>query len=139
MTAFSELKWDETGLIPAVVQDELTQQVLMVAWMNEEALRQTLTTGYVHFWSRSRKELWRKGATSGHVMVMSEILYDCDGDALVVRVAVHGPACHTGETSCFYRSLSVDDLLAAGEGSRRAAGAQPAFVWPKEAGEGADS
>ena len=107
MTAFSDLKWDENSLIPVVVQDDRTLQVLMLAWMNEEALRQTLTTGYVHFWSRSRQELWRKGATSGNVMVMSEIWYDCDGDALLVRATAHGPACHTGEISCFYRQSEL--------------------------------
>ena len=139
MTALTDLKWDENGLIPAVVQDDRTQQVLMLAWMNEEALRQTMTTGYVHFWSRSRQELWRKGDTSGNVLVMSEIWYDCDGDALLVRATAHGPACHTGEVSCFYRSLSVDDLFGDADGSRSATGARPAFIWPKEAGEGADS
>ena len=101
MTTLTDLKWDDNGLIPAVVQDDRTQQVLMLAWMNEEALRQTMTTGYVHFWSRSRQELWRKGDTSGNVLVMSEIWYDCDGDALLVRATAHGPACHTGEVSCF--------------------------------------
>ena len=139
MSAFTDLKWDENGLIPAIVQDDQTQQVLMLAWMNEEAVRQTMTTGYVHFWSRSRQELWRKGATSGNVLVMSEIWYDCDGDALLVRATAHGPACHTGEVSCFYRSLSVDDLFGDAEGSRSARSVRPAFVWPKEAGEGADS
>jgi len=140
MTALTDLKWDDNGLIPAVVQDDQTKQVLMLAWMNEEALRQTMTTGYVHFWSRSRQELWRKGATSGNVLVMSEIWYDCDGDALLVRATAHGPVCHTGEVSCFYRLLSVDDLFGeADEGTRSARRARPAFVWPEEAGEGADN
>lgn len=139
MTTLTDLKWDANGLIPAIVQDERTEQVLMLAWMNEEALRQTMTTGYVHFWSRSRQELWRKGATSGNVLVMSSIAYDCDGDSLLVRATAHGPACHTGETSCFYRQLDFADLFAADDGSRAIGDARPAFVWPKEAGEGADS
>jgi phosphoribosyl-AMP cyclohydrolase/phosphoribosyl-ATP pyrophosphohydrolase/phosphoribosyl-AMP cyclohydrolase len=98
--------FDERGLVPAVVQDVRSGEVLMVAWMNEEALAVTRRTGQAHFWSRSRRELWHKGATSGNVMVVRELWIDCDGDTLLVRVEPTGPACHTGERTCFYRRLS---------------------------------
>lgn len=100
-----ELKFDERGLIPAVVQDAETQEVLMVAWMDEEALRKTKETGEAHFWSRSRGELWHKGATSGNVQRVRKIRVDCDADTLLLVVEPAGPACHTGEKSCFYRRL----------------------------------
>ncbi|MCJ7548881.1 MAG: phosphoribosyl-AMP cyclohydrolase [Anaerolineae bacterium] len=99
------LKFDDRGLIPAVLQDGATGQILMVAWMNAESLRLTQETGEAHFWSRSRQELWHKGATSGNVQRVREIWVDCDGDTLVVKVEPAGPACHTGEQSCFYRRL----------------------------------
>ncbi len=105
------LKWNEQGLIPAVVQDATSGQVLMVAWMNAESLRLTQETGQTHFWSRSRGELWHKGATSGNTQTVVEIRVDCDADVLLVRVQPAGPACHTGAVSCFYRSLA--DFLAA--------------------------
>ena len=99
------LKYDRAGLITAVVQDAASGEVLMVAWMNAEALALTRQSGEAHFWSRSRKTLWHKGATSGNVMVVQEIRVDCDQDTLLLRVEPAGPACHTGERSCFYRSL----------------------------------
>lgn len=99
------LKWNDQGLMPAVVQDAGTGVVLMVAWMNEEALRLTRKTRQTHFWSRSRQELWHKGATSGNVQDVVEIYIDCDEDVLLVKVNPAGPACHTGATSCFYRQL----------------------------------
>ena len=99
------LRFDDRGLIAAVVQDATSGAVLMVAWMNAAALRLTLETGQTHFWSRSRGALWHKGATSGNVQRVREIRYDCDGDALLVLVEPAGPACHTGATSCFYRTL----------------------------------
>ena len=99
------LKFDSDGLIPAVVQDAHTLQVLMVAWMNEESLRLTRETAETYFWSRSRQELWHKGATSGNLQYVREIRLDCDGDTLLVLVDPAGPACHTGEKSCFYRTL----------------------------------
>ena len=102
----ADLKWDAQGLIPAVVQDETTNEVLMVAWMNEESLGLTLEKGTTWFWSRSRQELWNKGATSGNVQHVSEVLVDCDADVLVVKVKPDGPACHTGERTCFYRTLT---------------------------------
>ncbi len=100
-----ELVFDANGLIPAVAQDARSGQVLMVAWMNAEALRLTQATRQAHFWSRSRRELWHKGATSGHFLHVQEILVDCDADTLLLKVIPDGPACHTGATSCFYRSL----------------------------------
>lgn len=100
-----ELKWDANGLIPAVVQDAETGTVLMVAWMNATALERTLTTGETHFWSRSRQELWHKGATSGNTQRVVGIYVDCDADTLLVEVKATGPACHTGAISCFYRHL----------------------------------
>lgn len=102
------LKFDERGLIPAVVQDARTGDVLMVAWMNAEALRLTRETGEAHFWSRSRRTLWHKGETSGNVQSVREILVDCDADTLLLKVNPAGPACHTGEHSCFYRRLDDD-------------------------------
>ena len=101
----SDIKFDPQGLIPAIVQDAETDQVLMLAYMNAESLTLTHTSGEAHFWSRSRGELWHKGATSGNVQRVVEIRIDCDADALLVRVKPAGPACHTGETSCFYRRL----------------------------------
>ena len=99
------IAWDERGLVPAIVQDAQTKRVLMLAYMNREALVRTLETGQTHFWSRSRQELWHKGATSGNVQHVREIRYDCDADTLLVVVEPEGPACHTGEVSCFYRVL----------------------------------
>ena len=101
-----ELRFDDRGLLPAVVQDAETRLVLMVAWMNAEALALTQETGEAHFWSRSRQTLWHKGATSGNVQQVKEIRVDCDADTLLLLVEPAGPACHTGETSCFYRELA---------------------------------
>ncbi len=100
------LKYDSRGLIPTVAQDAETGQVLMVAWMNAEALAITQETGEACFWSRSREELWRKGATSGSVLRVLEILVDCDADTLLLKVDPAGPACHTGAPSCFFRTLA---------------------------------
>jgi phosphoribosyl-AMP cyclohydrolase len=105
LTAPVELKWDERGLMTTVVQDARTNEVLMVAWMNAEALRLTRETGEAWFWSRSRSELWRKGETSGHVLRVRDLRADCDGDTLLLRVDPAGPACHTGARSCFFQPL----------------------------------
>lgn len=102
---FDRLKWDASGLIAAVVQDANTLQVLTVAYMNHESLKHTLELGETVFWSRSRQELWHKGETSGNVQKVREIRIDCDTDAILLLVEPAGPACHTGETSCFYRTL----------------------------------
>lgn len=105
-------KFDAEGLIPAVVQDHVDGRVLMVAYMNEEALRKTLEVQEAVFYSRSRQELWHKGRTSGNVQLVKEILVDCDQDCLVVKVEqVGGAACHTGQRSCFYRSVGSDGEL----------------------------
>ncbi|MFL6332909.1 MAG: bifunctional phosphoribosyl-AMP cyclohydrolase/phosphoribosyl-ATP diphosphatase HisIE [Pyrinomonadaceae bacterium] len=124
-----DVRFDERGLVPAVVQDARTREVLTLAYMNEESLRRTLSEGQTWFWSRSRSELWHKGATSGNTQRVVEVRLDCDSDALVVLVEPRGPACHTGAVSCF-RSEEVDndaagigavleDLYAVVEGRRR--------------------
>jgi phosphoribosyl-AMP cyclohydrolase len=99
------IKFDRDGLVPAIVQDATTHEVLMMAWMNEESLRQTFVSGETVFWSRSRAELWHKGATSGNVQRIVEARIDCDGDVLLFLVEPAGPACHTGAVSCFFRRL----------------------------------
>lgn len=99
------IRFDEQGLVPCVSQDATTGEVLMLAYMNAEALRRTLETREMHFWSRSRGEIWHKGETSGNVQRLRQLRYDCDCDALVALVEPAGPACHTGERSCFYRDV----------------------------------
>jgi len=99
------LKFDAQGLIPAIVQDAETDQVLMLAYMNAESLQLTLSRRETHFWSRSRNELWHKGATSGNIQRVIEVNVDCDADTLLIRVHPAGPACHTGNQSCFYRHV----------------------------------
>jgi len=99
------LRFDEKGLIPVVTQDYKTKEVLMLAYMNEEALKKTLETGYVHYWSRSRGKIWKKGETSGNTQRVINIRYDCDEDALLIEVEQKGVACHTGNYSCFYRVM----------------------------------
>jgi len=106
MIDLASLKWDAQGLIPAIVQDATTRQVLMIAYMNADSLRQTLEIGETVFWSRSRGEIWHKGATSGNIQKVREIFVDCDEDSLLILVDPAGPACHTGEVSCFYRALN---------------------------------
>ncbi len=101
------LRFDDRGLIPAVVQDADSRAVLMVAWMNRDAVRRTLDSGVTWFWSRSRGELWEKGATSGNRQHVREVRYDCDGDTLLVTVHPDGPACHTGNQTCFFRRLEA--------------------------------
>ena len=105
-----DLKFDDRGLVPTVVQDEASGEVLMLAYANEEAIRRTVDTGTSWFWSRSRKEYWNKGATSDNTQRVIDIRYDCDGDLLLYLVRAAGPACHTGERSCFHRSLGGSDI-----------------------------
>ena len=105
------LKWNDAGLIPAIVQDAENGQVLMLAWMNRESLRRTLADGETWFWSRSRQELWHKGATSGNTQAVTAIYYDCDADALLVKVIPAGPACHTGAQSCFFREVEFLQVM----------------------------
>ena len=99
------VRWDKDGLVPAIVQDANTREILMVAYMNAESLHRTQVLGETVFWSRSRGELWHKGATSGNVQKVLEIRVDCDADTLLILVEPAGPACHTGAVSCFYRTL----------------------------------
>ena len=108
---FSKIKFDEKGLVPVVVQDVRTNAVVMLAYMNGESLARTIETGYTWFWSRSRQELWNKGATSGNLQKVIDINYDCDGDSLLVKVEQTGVACHTGEYSCFHNLLWKRDNL----------------------------
>lgn len=103
----ADLKYDEKGLIPTVIQDGTTGEVLMVAYMNAESIRKTVETGLTWFWSRSRRKFWQKGETSGNVQRVKDILYDCDQDTLLIKVEQTGPACHTGNRSCFFRSFSA--------------------------------
>lgn len=112
------LKWDEQGLVPAIAQDAATGRVVMFAWMNREALRETVASGCAVYWSRSRRRLWRKGEESGHVQMVKSIRADCDGDVLLLAIEqVGGIACHTGRESCFYSELqngrwvAVDPVL----------------------------
>ncbi|WP_165173898.1 phosphoribosyl-AMP cyclohydrolase [Adlercreutzia sp. ZJ242] len=107
ITDFSQLAYNEAGLVPCVVQDVRSREVLMVAWMSEASLELTRETGETVFWSRSRQELWHKGATSGNTQRVVEIRYDCDADCLLALVEAAGPACHTGAESCFFRTLEL--------------------------------
>ena len=109
MSILDGIKWDERGLVPCIVQDADTKDVLMLAYMNRTSLQLTLETGETVFWSRSRQELWHKGATSGNVQKVLELKYDCDADALLALVKPAGPACHTGAYSCFYREIPLHE------------------------------
>jgi len=124
--AIDALKFDEHGLIPAVLQDWRDGTVLMVAYMNRDAVEKTIETEIVHFWSRSRQSLWEKGATSGNRQHVREIFADCDQDTLLITVTPDGPACHTGETSCFFHRLS--DLPEACEGAEKTSEARGAVL-----------
>lgn len=105
------LKFDSNGLVAAIAQQHDTKEVLMLAWMNQAAIEETLRTGQVCYFSRSRNQLWRKGETSGQVQKLVEMRLDCDGDALLLLVDQHGVACHTGRRSCFYKSVREDELV----------------------------
>ena len=115
MTAVENVRFDGGGLVPVVAQDAATGDVLTLAYANREALEKTLATGEAHFYSRSRGELWRKGATSGNTQGVVEVRLDCDGDALLYRVEPRGPACHTGERTCFFTTLAGDGVGVAAE------------------------
>lgn len=104
------LKYNADGLIPAIAQQQSTKEVLMMAWMNEASIRETLATGQVCYWSRSRQTYWRKGESSGHVQKLVEMRADCDGDALLLLVNQTGPACHTNRTDCFYNRMDEKGL-----------------------------
>ncbi len=105
MQGFDELKYDANGLIPAIIQDVDTGEVLMMAWMNKESLADSIRTGKTHFWSRSRKKYWMKGESSGHTQDIQEVYIDCDADTIVMKVRQHGAACHEGYRNCFFRKL----------------------------------
>ena len=105
MSFYDKLKFDSNGLIPAIIQEQGTGRVLMMAWMNRASLEKTVATGKTHFWSRSRQKFWMKGETSGHVQQVKDIAFDCDGDVLLIQVAQTGAACHEGYKSCFFRSI----------------------------------
>ncbi len=107
-TLLNELKYDDRGLIPAIIQDVRNGDILMLAYMNRESLRRTLETGQTCYWSRSRKEFWVKGATSGNTQEVKEIRFDCDADTLLIKVEQKGVACHTGKRSCFFNSIGGD-------------------------------
>lgn len=104
-----KLKFDANGLIPAVAQDYKTKEVLMLAYMNEESIQKTFETGYAHYWSRSRKKLWKKGEESGHVQKVKELYYDCDADTILIKVEQTGTACHTGSYSCFFNNMDFEN------------------------------
>lgn len=108
MEILNQLKTDQNGLIPAIIQDNENKEILMVGYMNREAVRRTLESGRVCFWSRSRQEYWVKGETSGHTQTVRSVALDCDGDALLIKVEQEGGACHVGYRSCFFREVSPD-------------------------------
>jgi phosphoribosyl-AMP cyclohydrolase len=105
MTFYDQLKFDANGLIPAIIQDQKTGRVLMMAWMNRASIEKTVATGKTHFWSRSRQKFWMIGETSGHTQTIRDISFDCDGDTLLIQVEQIGAACHEGYRSCFFRSI----------------------------------
>ena len=105
MNVYEKLKFTADGLIPAIVQEAKSGRVLMMAWMNRASLEKTLATGKTHFWSRSRQKFWMKGEESGHVQIVKDVAFDCDGDTLLIQVEQSGAACHEGYHSCFFRSV----------------------------------
>ena len=105
MSFYDQLKFDANGLIPAIIQEQKTGRVVMMAWMNRASLESTIATGKTHFWSRSRQKFWMKGEESGNTQTVKDIAFDCDGDVLLLKVDQMGPACHTGAPSCFFRKL----------------------------------
>jgi phosphoribosyl-AMP cyclohydrolase len=111
----ADLSFDANGLVPAIAQSDETGEVLMLAYMNAEAVRETLETGHVCYWSRSRARLWRKGESSGHVQHLVELRYDCDNDALLLRVRQTGPACHTNRRSCFFHAVRDGEVTVISE------------------------
>ena len=108
MSVYEKLKFDANGLIPAIVQEQRTGRVLMMAWMNRASLEKTIQSGKTVFWSRSRQKFWMKGEESGHVQIVKDIAFDCDGDTLLIQVEQSGAACHEGYQSCFFRSVQGD-------------------------------
>jgi phosphoribosyl-AMP cyclohydrolase len=115
MKFLDEVKFDDQGLVPAIIQDYKNGEMLMLAYMNRESLQKTLSSGKTHFWSRSRKKLWLKGESSGHTQEVKGLFIDCDMDALLIKVEQNVAACHTGYRSCFYRQLQGKDFKVVGE------------------------
>ena len=111
MNLLESITFNDAGLVPAIAQDAATGRVLMMAWMNEEAVEQTLATGFAHYYSRSRSKQWKKGESSGHVQKVLEMYLDCDGDTLLLKIEQHGPACHTNRESCFYKRQQDDEWI----------------------------
>ena len=105
------IKFNEAGLVPAIAQDATSKRVLMMAWMNKEAVQQTLETGYAHYYSRSRQAQWKKGESSGNVQKVLDMYLDCDGDTILLKIEQTGPACHTNRESCFYKQKQNDDWV----------------------------
>lgn len=105
MSFYDKLKFDANGLIPAIIQEQKTGRVVMMAWMNRASLEDTIRTGKTHFWSRSRQKYWMKGEESGNTQTVKDVAFDCDGDTLLIQVEQNGPACHEGYNSCFFRSI----------------------------------
>ena len=123
MTFCEQLKFDANGLIPAIIQEQKSGRVLMMAWMNRASIEKTVTTGKTHFWSRSRQKFWMKGETSGHTQTVKDIAFDCDGDTLLIQVEQIGAACHEGYHSCFFRS--------AGDGNGSVRITEPQLIPPE--------
>jgi len=109
MKTLEQLKYDSNGLIPAIIQEQSSGRVLMMAWMNKDSLQKTIETGKTWFWSRSRKKFWMKGETSGHVQTVKDVSFDCDADCVLIQVEQVGAACHEGYKSCFFRSIREDE------------------------------
>ena len=107
MSFYEQLKFNSDGLIPAIIQEQSSGRVLMMAWMNRASIEKTIVTGKTHFWSRSRQKFWMKGETSGHVQTVKDIAFDCDGDTLLIQVEQIGAACHENYRSCFFRSIGT--------------------------------
>lgn len=107
MKFLDQIKWNSDGLVPAIIQEQSSGRVLMMAWMNRASLEQTLKTGRTWFWSRSRQKFWMKGESSGHVQVIKSVAFDCDGDTVLIQVEQAGAACHEGYQSCFFRTVSA--------------------------------
>jgi len=108
MSLIQSITFNDAGLVPAIAQDVTSKRVLMMAWMNEEAVTQTLKTGYAHYYSRSRQKQWKKGESSGHVQKVLDMYLDCDGDTILLKIEQQGPACHTNRESCFYKKKQGD-------------------------------
>ncbi len=111
MSLLESITFNDAGLVPAIAQDATSERVLMMAWMNEEAVRETVTSGFAHYYSRSRQKQWMKGESSGHLQKVLDMYLDCDGDTILLKIEQTGPACHTNRQSCFYKQRQADDWV----------------------------